>query len=77
MPVRHSTPIAAAASNNVEIMNGNGDLAKLSGFVAGYEKYVKTFTQYPTSGKRFCFGNRRGAEQSCSGARNPDSTSRL
>jgi hypothetical protein len=27
-------------------MDGNGDLAKLSGFVASYEKYVKTFTQY-------------------------------
>jgi hypothetical protein len=27
-------------------MDGNGDLAKLSAFVAGYEKYVETFTQY-------------------------------
>jgi hypothetical protein len=33
-------------------MDGNGDLAKLSSFVASYEKYVKAFTHYPTSGKK-------------------------
>jgi hypothetical protein len=31
-------------------LDGNGDLAKLSSFVASHEKYVETFTQCPTSG---------------------------
>jgi hypothetical protein len=31
-------------------LDGNGDLAKLPSFVASHEKYVETFTQYPTSG---------------------------
>ena len=32
---------------NVKVLDGDGDLSKLSGFVASYEKYVETFTQYP------------------------------
>jgi hypothetical protein len=34
---------------NVQVLDGNGNLAKLSRFIASYEKYVKAFTQYPTS----------------------------
>lgn len=35
-------------------MHGNSDLAKLAGFVAGYEKYIEAFTQSPTSPNKFC-----------------------
>jgi len=52
---------------NVEILDGNGDLAKLSGFVASYEKYVETFTQYPIPLNEFSLRNPAGAELSCSG----------
>src|SRR5208282_6067255 len=42
---------------HVQVLDGNGDLTKLSRFVPGYEKYVETFTQYPSSAKQiFCFG---------------------
>jgi hypothetical protein len=34
----------------VQVLDGNGDLAKLSGFVASYEKYIKALTQYRLSG---------------------------
>ena len=36
---------SGAGQENIEVLDGDGDLAKLTGFVAGYEKYVKTFTQ--------------------------------
>ncbi len=44
-------PDGGARQKDVQILDGNGDLSKLSSFVAGYEKYVETFTQYPTSVK--------------------------
>ena len=77
MPVRQRAPIAAPGQKNVQIMDGNGDLAKLSGLVAGYEKYVKAFTQYPIpSEQNFRFGIL--PERNCHArARNPDSTSRI
>jgi hypothetical protein len=40
---------------NIQIMDGNGDFAKLTSFVAGYKKYVKAFTQMPFPGKRIFF----------------------
>ena len=65
--------------NNVEILDGNRDLAKLSSFVASYEKYVETFTQlsyFRVKIFNFSFGilperNRHAR------ARKPDSTSRI
>jgi len=36
---------SGAGQENVKVLDGNGDLAKLTGFVPGYEKYVETFTQ--------------------------------
>jgi hypothetical protein len=36
-------------------MDGNSDFAKLTSFVASYEKYVKAFTQMPFPGKEFLF----------------------
>jgi hypothetical protein len=36
-------------------MDWNGDFAKLTSFVASYEKDVKAFTQMPFPGKRIFF----------------------
>lgn len=36
---------SGAGQENIKVLNGDGDLAKLTGFVAGHEKYVETFTQ--------------------------------
>ncbi len=65
-----------ARQKNIQIMDGNGDLAKLSSFVSGYEKYIETFAQYGFSYKNSCFGIL--PERNCHArARNPDSTSRV
>src|ERR1700690_431228 len=51
---------------NVEILDGNGNLPKLSGFVARYEKDVETFTQYPNlPGEKILLRKPAGAERSC------------
>ena len=58
-----------SGEKDVEILDGNGDLAKLSGFVASYEKYVETFTQYADlPPNRFFVRNPARAELSCSGS---------
>src|SRR5208283_3515587 len=57
----------SAGDKNVQILDRNGDLAKLSGFVAGHKKDVKAFTQYAYPNERNlafpyeCLGNLPGA----------------
>jgi len=57
-----------SGQKHVEILDGDGDLAKLSCFVASYEKYVETFTQYRTSGEQILLRKPARAELSCSGS---------
>jgi hypothetical protein len=58
-------------------LNGDGNLTKLSSFVAGYEKNVETFTQYATSGDTDFFCGNLPELKCLARARNPDSTSCL
>lgn len=36
---------SGTGEENIKVLDRDRNLAKLAGFVAGYEKYVKTFTQ--------------------------------
>jgi hypothetical protein len=44
------------SDKKIEIMDGNGDFSKLSGFVARHKENIKTFTQYPHPNREIvCF----------------------
>ena len=53
---------------DVGVLDGNGDLAKLSSFVASYEKDVETFTQYVYFRIKILVRNPARAVLSCSGS---------